>query len=85
MGLDRWRQLRGEGRAVPEQLERRHRAELPAGGPMAGKRIMFEGDSFVRNAFMGVLQLLRGREGDGSFTYPKSGWLAKGCGGLHLK
>ena len=54
-------------------------------GPMAGKRIMFEGDSFVRNAFMGVLQLLRGREGDGSFTYPKSGWLAKGCGGLHLK
>ena len=45
-----------------------------------GRRIMFEGDSFVRNAFMGLLLLLRGSATDGigslRFAYPASKWLA---------
>ena len=38
------------------------------------QRIMFEGDSLVRNTFMGLLLLLRGTDKlrDGGFAYPKS-------------
>ena len=43
---------------------------------VSGRKIMFEGDSFVRNVFMGLLKVLEGKLGDGLFAYPKSGWLA---------
>jgi hypothetical protein len=51
--------------------------ESPAAlGCLTGRRVLFAGDSFVRNMFFGLMKLLEGRLNDPDFAYPKSAWMA---------